>query len=367
MVSLFLCGDVMTGRGIDQALPHPAAPELHESYIRDARAYVTLAEERNGPFLTPLGFADLWGDALVALNQYAPDARIINLETSVTTSDEWWPDKGIHYRMNPANVPCLTAARIDCCVLANNHVLDWGYPGLRQTLATLRGAGIATAGLGENLDEALRPAVLDVGPRGRVLVFSVGEEGSGIPPRWAATEHRPGVAFLPDLSVETARHLGRQVTAHRREGDVVVVSVHWGGNWGYAVPEAQRTFAHALIDEAGVDILHGHSSHHSRGIEVHQGKLILYGCGDFLNDYEGIHGYESFRSDLVLMYLVSFDARSGRLGHLRMRPMQLHQLRPRHASREDAEWLRRVMDREGRRLGTRVHLDDTGALFLQWA
>jgi Putative enzyme of poly-gamma-glutamate biosynthesis (capsule formation) len=81
----------------------------------------------------------------------------------------------------------------------------------------------------------------------------------------------------------------------KQQGDIVVASIHWGGNWDYKVPREQREFAHKLIDEAGVDVIHGHSSHHIKGIEVYRGKLIMYGCSDLLNDYEGISGlYEDF-------------------------------------------------------------------------
>jgi poly-gamma-glutamate synthesis protein (capsule biosynthesis protein) len=140
-MTLFLCGDVMTGRGIDQVLPHPGDPVLHEGYATSALDYVALAERANGPIPRPAEFAYVWGDALAEWARIAPDLRIINLETAVTTRDDWQRGKGIHYRMHPANVPCLTAAAIDCCVLANNHVLDWGYAGLAETLQTLRRAG----------------------------------------------------------------------------------------------------------------------------------------------------------------------------------------------------------------------------------
>jgi hypothetical protein len=78
------------------------------------------------------------------------------------------------------------------------------------------------------------------------------------------------------------RHLADHVQARKQAGDIVVASLHWGGNWGYGVLSEQRQFAQRLIAEAGVDIVHGHSSHHPKGIEVFRGKLILYGCGDFL-------------------------------------------------------------------------------------
>ena len=125
-IDLFLCGDVMTGRGVDQILPHPSSPELYEPYVRDARQYVALAEEVNGHIARPVGFEYVWGDARDELRRRSPHARIVNLETSVTRSSVAWPDKGINYRMDARNVPCLTAAQIDVCVLANNHVLDWG-------------------------------------------------------------------------------------------------------------------------------------------------------------------------------------------------------------------------------------------------
>ncbi|TIM61462.1 MAG: CapA family protein, partial [Mesorhizobium sp.] len=81
-------------------------------------------------------------------------------ETSITTSLSLAP-KGINYKMNPANIGCMAAARIDCCVLANNHVLDWDEPGLVETLDTLRLAGLACAGAGLDADEAAAPAVIE--------------------------------------------------------------------------------------------------------------------------------------------------------------------------------------------------------------
>jgi len=126
-VTLFLCGDVMTGRGIDQILRHPCEPRLHESYLADANDYVRLAEGVSGPIPRSVDDAHIWGDALDEFARMRPDMRIVNLETAVTQSEDWLP-KGINYRMHPANVGCLEAAAIDCCVLANNHVLDWSAP-----------------------------------------------------------------------------------------------------------------------------------------------------------------------------------------------------------------------------------------------
>lgn len=146
LVTLFLAGDVMLGRGVDQILPHPGDPALPEAYVTDARTYVELAEAANGTIARPVAFSWPWGEALAVLDAAAPDARIVNLETSVTQSDDVAPRKSIHYRMHPANLPCLAAARPAVCALANNHVLDYGRRGLAETLDSLAAAGLRAAG-----------------------------------------------------------------------------------------------------------------------------------------------------------------------------------------------------------------------------
>ena len=150
-VVLFLSGDVMPGRAIDQILQYHNDPVLYEDYIRDARDYVRLAEDANGQIRKPVSCDYIWGDALQTLDEVDPDARIINLETSITQHGAPWKNKYIHYRMHPRNAACLQTADIDIALLANNHVLDWGYQGLEETLSTLERAGIMTAGSGRDL------------------------------------------------------------------------------------------------------------------------------------------------------------------------------------------------------------------------
>jgi poly-gamma-glutamate capsule biosynthesis protein CapA/YwtB (metallophosphatase superfamily) len=259
-IKIFMCGDIMTGRGIDQVLPHLSDPLIHESYLKNARGYVTLAEAANGPIRQPVSFGYIWGDALAELKRAAPDVSLINLETSITASNDFWKGKGIPYRMNPQNIASLTAANIDVCALANNHVLDWGYH----------------------------------------------------------------------------------------------------------IPRRQTEFAHRLIDDGGVDIVHGHSSHHVKAIEVYKSKLILYGCGDFLNDYEGISGYEEFRADLSLMYFATLDVSTGNLLDLQMAAMQIRRFQIQRASQADPRWLGETLNREGRPFGTRVIMHTNSHLALQW-
>jgi len=363
VISLFLCGDVMTGRGIDQVLPYPVNPILYEPYLHDAREYVELAEAAHGALSRPVAFDYIWGDALEELERAGVDSRIVNLETAITTAGEACP-KEINYRMHPANIGCITAARIDCCCLANNHVLDWGYAGLEETIATLDKAGVAHANAERTAAEARAPGVLDLGGRGRVLVFALGSPASGVPFGWAAASDRPGVHIVERLSDETAHRLADEVRKYKQPGDIALVSIHWGGNWGYEIPWAQTIFAHRLIDE-GVDLIHGHSSHHAKAIEVYKDHLILYGCGDFVTDYEGIEGYEEFRGDLSVMYLPALEATSGRLLELRMTVLQPRRFRLNRASTADVQWLSNLLNRIGAGFGTRFDVVEGHTLRLK--
>ena len=362
---VFLCGDVMTGRGIDQALPHPVDPILYEPYVRNAREYVDLAEKAHGVFGRPVTFDYIWGAALEELERARVDLRIVNLETAITSAETHWPGKGIHYRMHPRNIGCLAAAGIHACTLANNHVLDWGYAGLSGTLQTLDAAGIAHSGAGENADAAAAPAVLDVAGKGRVILFSFGSTGSGIPREWSATASRPGVNLLDDLSEATAARIASRMQRLQQPGDLLIASIHWGGNWGYDIPPEQIGFAHRLVEE-GVGVVHGHSSHHVKAIEVFKGRLILYGCGDLLTDYEGISGYEALRGDLGLLYLVELDSQSGRLRSVRLVPTQMRRFRLERASAADARWLCDLLNTLGKQFGTSPRLKKDNSMMLKW-
>lgn len=360
-IRLFLCGDVMLGRGIDQVLQCPCDPALHEDYVNSAHDYVAMAERAHGSIPRGAPGSYVWGAALDALAQTPVDLRVVNLETSVTRS-EHYERKGINYRVSPQNADCLRAAHIDCCVLANNHVLDWGPSGLRETLSTLQQLGIKSAGAGRDAEEAAAPAVLRLPDGRRVLVYAFASTTSGTPRRWAATSDRPGVNLLADLSSVTADRIVDRINRERASDDLVVVSIHWGPNWGYEVDREQTNFAHTLIDRAGVSVVHGHSSHHAMAIELYNQGLIFYGCGDFINDYEGIAGYERYRGDLSLMYLVTINPSAGGVVGLDLVPLQMRQFRLVRAKEADIDWLQKTLDRESARFGTRIVKSDGGQL-----
>lgn len=341
--SIFLCGDVMTGRGIDQILPFSCSPQLYESYVTDARDYVLLAQKKQAKIMYPVAMDYIWGDALTIWNQQKPDVKIINLETAITQSEAYWPQKGINYRMHPHNTDILKVAGINICTLANNHVLDWGYDGLQETIYTLKRAKILISGAGETIDEAIHPAIYDLDSKRRILVFSVGTASSGVPSAWLASHNKPGICYLNEINRNSLEYMSENIRRFKKPGDIVIFSIHWGSNWGYDIPGQFECFAHGLIDEANVDLVYGHSSHHFRPMEVYHGKPILYGCGDFINDYEGIGGHEEYHGHLALMYFIEFDKASLQLSKMMLIPLQIKDFRLHRASLEDCKLILSVL------------------------
>ena len=346
----------MTGRGIDQVFPSSVDPRIHESYVKDARDYVRLAETTHGHVPRNISPRYIWGDCFDIWKRKKTDLKIINLETAITTNESYRMEKGIHYRMHPDNVSALKAAGVDICTLANNHVLDWDYPGLFDTMASLEKNQILYAGAGKDSKEAEAPAVFE-NAEGRVLVFGLCFPSSGVPLSWKAARNNPGVFLLENSGPDSLDAFKESVSHFKRKGDVIIASIHWGSNWGYEISTEQRNFAHQLIDNARVDIVHGHSSHHPRPLEFYKGHPIFYGCGDFINDYEGIGGYEEYRSDLTLMYFVDFSfpfkVKRIEMVCLLIRNFQLHL-----TQRKDLEWMYETLNQESRIFHTPLILTD---------
>lgn len=340
-VRIMLAGDVMLGRGVDQILAHPGDPALFEGYMTSAADYVTLAERRAGPLPRAVDETYVWGDLLGDLAARDVDLRVVNLETAITAQGQPEP-KGINYRMHPANTGVLGAAAIDACILANNHVMDWGTAGLCDTLDTLAAAGITTVGAGRNRDEAGRAVALPLPGAGRFLILAFGCGTSGVPRHWAAADDWPGVNMLPDNPEDVIAEVMARTAPIREPGDILLVSLHWGGNWGLDVSRQQRDLAHALIDRADADIVFGHSSHHPKAIERYRDRVIFYGAGDLVNDYEGISGHETYRPELGLTYVLDIARDTGRLSGLERLAYRRRRFRLERANAEAARFLARL-------------------------
>lgn len=221
-----------------------------------------------------------WGDTLPIFR--SGDVRLCNLECVVSDRGRPWSrtPKVFHFRSDAKNVAVLQQARIDVVSVANNHTLDFETEALLDMLRLLDLAGIRHAGAGANLAEASRAAHVQVnGTRIGVLAFTNNER------EWAAGEQQPGLLYVPmRVADRRAKELCELVQQTKSKVDFLIVSAHWGPNWGYAPPAEHGPFARALID-AGADLIFGHSGHVFRGIEFYQQRPIVYCAGNFIDDY----------------------------------------------------------------------------------
>lgn len=349
--------DTMLGRLIDQMFPqHVSEPE---------EARIASSFHSSNPRLHNYGPASPWGTTLPVLN--AADLNILNLETSVTTHPTKWPNKVFNYRMHPANINALQAAKISYAGLANNHTLDFSEPGLLETVKTVKSAGVAFAGAGETRSEATRPAVLHLPTNDGASDHEVHI--------WAAADHPQDWApistfhFL-DYSQQTRQRLKDLSAKSASSAALKIFSVHWGPNYAWQPAQEIQELAHFLIDECGIDIIHGHSSHHIQGVEIYKGKLIIYGCGDFVDDYALTQGY---RNDLSAIWQVTVEELSGREGkeglklkRLKILPTKIERFQATvlEGTDEDFQWVNDKIVKLSRDLGVTIDTDSTNAPFL---
>ena len=336
VIKILLCGDVMLGRGIDQILPFPNNPRIHEPFVKDARHYIRFAEEISGKINYPVSFDYVWGDALTEFEKENINLRIINLETSITSNEEFEP-KGINYKLNPKNIEVLKTFKVDIVCLANNHILDYKEKGLLDTLETLEKVNILYCGAGKDINEAKKPAIKDFLDY-RVLVFNYAHISSGTPINWKAENNKPGINLIIDFKKEF-KSIENNIKSFKSDKDFVIFSIHTGPNWGYEINFEEQEFFHKLIDKELVDLIFAHSSHHFKGLEIYKNKLIFYGAGDFINDYEGIGGYEWFRPNLVLGYIVEVNLDRHSINNLIIKPFKIRKLSLNYCNEKEINWI----------------------------
>jgi poly-gamma-glutamate capsule biosynthesis protein CapA/YwtB (metallophosphatase superfamily) len=312
--TLVLLGDLMLGRLVDALLPTSIAREAPDSDPESAAKLVDrhflpkYAELKSYSYLSP------WGNSVNLIR--SADVVIANLETALTMSEQKWQDKVFNYRSHPENVKCLTEVGMGggrkrgYVSLANNHTLDWEVEGLIETVKTLSDAGVEFAGAGRTQEEAKRPAALQLGGT------EIGTEYWNVK-CWSFSDHPSEWKVVDtfnfiDYTTQGREILRRQILAEhsnergegdsKQKSDLKVVSMHWGPNYQWQPARETVELAHWLIDECDVDIIHGHSSHHVQGAEIYNGKLIVYGCGDFVDDYAVD---KSWRNDLSAAWRVT--------------------------------------------------------------
>jgi poly-gamma-glutamate capsule biosynthesis protein CapA/YwtB (metallophosphatase superfamily) len=314
MITLALVGDVMLGRGVDEALKDHMRPE------------------------------EPWGDTLPVLD--TADLRITNLECAITTHQNPWnrTPKVFHFRADPSSaVGVLGAARIDACSLANNHTLDFEEQGLLDTLKHLDAAGIRHAGAGRDEREAASPALLPARRERVALVAFTDNE-----PPFAAGPDKPGTNHLPvSLEPEVLRRVEAAIAGAREAGaETIVFSNHWGPNMVERPSKLFRRFARAVVDR-GADVYYGHSAHVFQGVEVYRGKPIFYDTGDFIDDYAVD---ERLRNDRSFVFRISMER--GEFRRLELFPVILSYARTALAAGEEREEILHRMERLSAEMST---------------
>lgn len=289
-----------------------------------------------------------WGDTL-SLFHHA-DVRLCNLECVLSDGGTPWSatPKAFYFRSDAKNIETLSVAHIDAVSLANNHSLDFDYEGLLRTMSNLDAAGIHYAGAGTTITGAAEPAIWEIkGKKLGLIAFTDNEPG------WEATEEQPGILYVPvELKDKRAVELLDLVSKTKAMVDFLVVSAHWGPNWGSMPPAEHIPFAHALID-AGADVIFGHSGHVVRGIELYKEKPILYCAGDFIDDY-AIDEIE--RNDQGFIFVVETDGQT--LSRLLLYPTVIEACQARRAKHNERGVIVARMQRLCMKLNTPTTWDE---------
>jgi poly-gamma-glutamate synthesis protein (capsule biosynthesis protein) len=209
------------------------------------------------------------------------DLFVVNLECPFTARGEKIP-KNFNFRARPEFVASLQSGSVDVVSLANNHLLDYGPGGLEDTLATLDAAKIVHFGAGANLAAARAPVVVEVkGVKIAFLGYFFLGDRNIEPVEVIATETTPGVAGHHDDLAVLKKWVDEDVKLARAKADLVIPFFHWGRE-GRPLPEPyQIELGHAAIDAGAAAVLGSHP-HVLQGIELYQGRPIVYSLGNFV-------------------------------------------------------------------------------------
>ena len=272
-------------------------------------------------------FTYVWGDTIDIIKK--ADFSLINLECPISSKGKKWNKtfKVFHFRANLDAIQALNCASIDYVSLANNHILDYDVEALLDTLDILDKNNISYSGAGRNLKEAMKPAIIErqLKPTNNNSCYNVyNKEVNNIDnkntiriglisltdnePEWEAKDDLAGINYIP-TTLASDRYYNRlqnEIENAKKQSDLVIVSSHVGPHFRETPSTKYVNFAHKIID-FGADIYWGHSNHMPQGIELYKHnnntKIILYDCGDFIDDYAIDSNY---RNDLSFIFLLHF-------------------------------------------------------------
>jgi poly-gamma-glutamate synthesis protein (capsule biosynthesis protein) len=218
-------------------------------------------------------YEKIYNDVLPMLKD--KDISITNLECPLTTDGDPIKKVGPHLIAHPDCMGAIKYGGFDIVTLANNHILDYGKNGLKNTLQILEEAGIHTVGAGENLDGASKPLYIKIKNR-KIAILNFAEHEFSI-----AGEDQPGVNPL-DIVVNYY-----QIRKAKKNADIVLVIIH-GGIEHYHLPSPRMVMVYRFFADLGVSAILGHHSHCFSGYEIYNGVPIFYGLGNFVFDWKNM-------------------------------------------------------------------------------
>jgi poly-gamma-glutamate synthesis protein (capsule biosynthesis protein) len=202
------------------------------------------------------------------------DLAVVNLETAVTTRGSAQPKQYV-FRAPPSAFAALANGGVDVATMANNHGMDYGEVGLRDSLAAARKAHFPVIGIGLDASQAYRPYRTTIrGERIAVLAATQVLDDNLIS-SWTAGPRKPGLA-----SAKEVPRLLRAVRAARASSDTVVVFLHWGVELASCPTVDQRRLAKQLV-AAGADVVVGSHAHRLLGAGRLGKAFVDYGLGNF--------------------------------------------------------------------------------------
>ncbi|MGE5357576.1 MAG: CapA family protein, partial [Bacteroidales bacterium] len=287
----------------------------------------------------------VYGDLLPILR--TADLRIVNCECALTTASTLVWKSGAVFKGEPCHVQGLTAAPFEVACLANNHVLDYGLDGLRETLDVLGEGGVLTVGAGLSGDEVFAPLTLTVnGTTIHVVNFSEGED-------LTASDGGPGVfGWEIDRVAET-------VARCRKQGGVVIAIGHCGLEYiPYPPPYVVAAFRH--IADAGAHAVIGHHPHVPQGIEWYDGTPIVYSLGNFV--FYQQTGLQARKTGFAVRLAFTGHA----LSSVQLHPYRIEDAGLRLLEPAEAATFRRTLAKLSSPLATDVGVDDAWAAYLSY-
>jgi poly-gamma-glutamate capsule biosynthesis protein CapA/YwtB (metallophosphatase superfamily) len=203
------------------------------------------------------------------------DVAVVNLETAVTNRGSA-ASKAFTFRAPPSAFTALAAGGVDVASMANNHGLDYGELGLRDSLAAARRHRFPLIGIGLNDTQAYRPYRATVNGLRIAVIGATQVLDDWLISAWTARPGKPGLASAKDVP-----RLLRAVREARQASDTVVVFLHWGIELQQCPSTAQRTLAKQLV-AAGADVVVGGHAHRVQGAGRMAKALVGYGLGNFV-------------------------------------------------------------------------------------